>query len=89
MEVTSVKAELNETGEGKHVAVVTVVFDEVLKIKDLRLVPGNEGDLRLYFPSRKNRVSDSWYNIVELNNRELWQGLKEMAVEEYNKIKGV
>lgn len=81
MRITNVR--INQlVGEGKVKALVTVVFDGVLTVTDLKVVEGSKG-LFVSMPSRKNK-DGAWRDIVYPCTAEMRQAIQSAVLGAYD-----
>lgn len=84
MKVTEVRLYQTQ-GKGRIVAYCSVTLDDVLVIRDCKIVQG-EKEKFFAFPSRKE--GDKYIDIVFTLSRELRQAVGESVISEYTK-KGI
>jgi len=81
MQITDVRVRKLET-EGKMKAIVSVTFDEMFVVHDIKVIEGNEG-LFVAMPSRKG--SDGEYrDIAHPINVEMRHIMHEEIIKAYN-----
>lgn len=83
MKITEVKVYAAKDG-GRLRAYVTIVFDGVFIVRDLKVIEGQSG-LFVSMPSRR-RKDGTFRDIVHPLNSDMRKSIEEAVIAEYNKM---
>ncbi len=88
MNVTEVRINrLKNSNGGKLAAFASVTFDDVLVVRDFRVMNGEEGAF-VAFPQRQNKKEDKYYDTVFPLSKEFRETISRKVLSEYNGGKG-
>ncbi len=82
MEVTDIKMTLMEK-ESSLKALATIVLDNQLAVRGMRVMARNDGGIFVSFP-QKQRANGVYEDIAYPLNRELYRKISDAVVHEYN-----
>lgn len=84
MKITEVKIYPFDTGKigGRVRAVAEIVIDDILLIKDIKIVQSKTGGLFLSFPKRRS-PSGSFVEIVQVIDKEFSEKIRRVIIDSY------
>lgn len=87
MEITQVKIYPFDTGKigGNVRAVAEIVIDDVLLIKDIKIVQSKTGGLFLSFPKKRSSTGN-FVEIVQLLDKDLSERIRRVIIDKYKEI---
>ncbi len=84
MNVTEVRINRLKNGNGgKLAAFASVTFDDVLVVRDFRVLNGEEG-VFVAFPQRQNEKEKKYYDTVFPLSKEFRENISRKVLSEYN-----
>lgn len=84
MEITDIKIYPFDTGKigGRVRAVAEVTIDNILLIKDIKIVQSKTGGLFLSFPKKKSS-SGNFVEIVQIIDKEFSEKIRRVVIDSY------
>jgi stage V sporulation protein G len=82
IELTNVKFFFPKNQTSKLKAIATLTFNEVLVIKNFKVIEGNKG-LFLAYPSEKSLGTDQFFETVSIINSDFKEEIHSYVLEQY------